>query len=92
MSGEPAPGHEEARLRRLGPDDVRDHDGVRGVFDAFIRSRGNIPNLFRVAAQRPRIAETLHAHMQAVMGPGEVDVRLKELVSVRVSHINRCEY
>lgn len=82
----------EPRVRRLTPDDVREHDGVRGVFDAFMRARGNIPNLFRVAAQRPAIAQTLHAHMQAVMGPGEVDARLKELLSIRVSHINGCEY
>jgi AhpD family alkylhydroperoxidase len=30
--------------------------------------------------------------MRAVMGPGEVPVLLKELLSVRVSQINQCEY
>ncbi len=81
---------EVARLPMLGVDDV---DGrVRTLFEAFLRERGNIPNLFRIAAHRPPIAETLFAHMRAVMGAGEVPVLLKELLSVRVSHINACRY
>lgn len=80
----------EARLPRLVPDDV---DGqVREVFDAFVRERGKVPNLFRVAAHHPAITTTLRAHMGAVMGPGTVPVLLKELLSVRVSRINNCEY
>lgn len=78
------------RLPRLGPDDAA--GGMREVFARFMRERGRIPNLFRVAAHRPAIGETLAAHMSAVMGPGTVDVRLKELLSIRVSHINGCEY
>ena len=65
---------------------------VREMFDAFQRARGNVPNLFRVAAQRPAIAETLWRHMNAVLGPGEVPVLLKELLAVRVSHLNACRY
>lgn len=65
---------------------------VRDLFDAFVRERGKVPNLFRVAAHRPEIVSTLRAHMNAVMGPGTVDVLLKELVAVRVSQINNCEY
>jgi alkylhydroperoxidase family enzyme len=65
---------------------------VRELFDAFVRERGKVPNLFRVAAHRPEIVSTLRVHMNAVMGPGTVDVLLKELVAVRVSQINNCEY
>lgn len=86
----PADADENARLPRLSPEEV---DGAtRTIFDAFVRQRGNVPNLFRVAAHRPSIVETLFAHMQAVMGRGEVDVLLKELLAVRVSHINACRY
>jgi alkylhydroperoxidase family enzyme len=81
---------QSSRVPRLGPDEAS--GGMREVFERFIRERGKIPNLFRVAAHRPSIGETLAAHMSAVMGPGTVDVRLKELLSIRVSHINRCEY
>jgi alkylhydroperoxidase family enzyme len=80
----------EPRVPRLDPDGVA--DPVREVFDAFVRERGKVPNLFRVAAHRPEIVSTLRAHMNAVMGPGTVDVLLKELVAVRVSQINTCEY
>ena len=79
----------EARLPRLAPDDVEGE--TRTLFDAFVRTRGKVPNLFRVAAHRPPIVQTLYAHMQAVMGAGEVSVLLKELLSVRVSQINDCE-
>jgi uncharacterized peroxidase-related enzyme len=65
---------------------------VASIFQTFLRQRGNVPNLFRIAAQRPPIVETLFAHMQAVMGPGEVSVLLKELVACRVSQINGCDY
>ena len=87
---ERAAAEEEARLPRRTIDEVGER--TRAVFDAFMRTRGRIPNLFRIAAHREPIGETLHAHMQAVMGPGEVSVLLKELLSVRVSLINECRY
>ena len=80
----------EPRLPRLTAADVP--ESTRELFERFRKARGNVPNLFRVAAHRPAIAETLEAHMRAVMGPGEVPVLLKELISVRVSHMNLCDY
>lgn len=81
---------DEGRLPRIAADEAPAE--MRTVFERFMRERGNVPNLFRVAAHRPTIGQTLAEHMRAVMGPGTVDVRLKELISIRVSHINRCEY
>jgi alkylhydroperoxidase family enzyme len=82
--------HEEARIPRLTAEDV--DESVIPVFAAFVRERGVVPNLFRVAAHSPEIVRTLREHMVAVMGPGQVPVLLKELLSVRVSQINGCEY
>jgi alkylhydroperoxidase family enzyme len=65
---------------------------LRAPFQRFIDERGKVPNLFRVAAHRPQIARTWAEHMRAVMGAGDVPVLLKELLSVRVSQINGCEY
>ena len=65
---------------------------VRKLFDAFMRERGNVPNLFRAASLRPPIVLTLFAHLRAVTGPGEVPVLLKELLTVRVSKLNACGY
>ena len=81
---------EEPRLPRLGVEDAPDE--VRSTFDTFIRERGKVPNLFRVAAHVPRFAARLAALNAEVMGPGDVPVLLKELLSTRVSHINLCDY
>lgn len=81
---------DQGRLPRVDPDNPADE--LRPSFERFMRERGRVPNLFRVAAHRPSIGASLAEHMRAVMGPGAVDLRLKELISVRVSHINRCEY
>jgi alkylhydroperoxidase family enzyme len=81
---------EEARLPRIGVEDAP--DDVRPTFEAFVRQRGKVPNLFRVAGHAPRIAAKLAALNAEVMGAGEVPVLLKELLSTRVSHINVCDY
>lgn len=81
---------DEPRVPRLDPTVAT--GALRAAFDTLIRQRGKVPNLFRVAGHRPEIAATLAAHLDAVMGPGEVSQLLKELLSVRVSHVNRCRY
>ena len=83
----------EPRIERLDAEAaMRGDETLRAPFQRFIDERGKVPNLFRVAAHRPQIARTLAEHMRAVMGPGDVPVLLKELLSVRVSQINGCEY
>lgn len=81
---------DEPRLPRVEPDQAPDE--ARPTFDAFVRERGKVPNLYRVAAHSPRITAKLAALQGAVMGQGEVPVLLKELLSCRVSHINLCDY
>jgi alkylhydroperoxidase family enzyme len=78
------------RLTKLSPENV---DGdVRREFDAFQKERGNIPNMFRTVAHRPEILRSMTAHFRAVMNTGTVDKKLKEMVAVRVSHLNHCDY
>ena len=83
--------HDAARVERLTAEQV---DGeARTALEAIAGERGGVvPNLFRVAAHRPEIVQTLYAHMKAVMGKGTVPQLLKELLSVRVSQINGCAY
>jgi len=86
-------GEREPRVtRRDAEEAMRSEPVLRDTFQKFITERGKVPNLFRVAAHRPEIARTWAEHQRAVMGPGEVPVLLKELLSVRVSQINDCEY
>jgi len=78
------------RLEPLSPDEV---DGaVREVFDAYLKERGNVPNMFRTVARRPEHLLTMLAHFRTVMTAGTVPPLLKELVAVRVSHLNACRY
>ena len=65
---------------------------VQRIFQSFYESRGNVPNLFRVQAHRPTLLKSFNNHFQAVMGKGEVPVRLKELLAIRVSQLNACRY
>lgn len=62
------------------------------LFDHFQKVRGNVPNMFRTLAHRPEIMRSMVAHFRAVMETGTVSQKLKELVIVRTSQINRCEY
>ena len=78
------------RIRRLEKAEVDAES--QALFDDFLRERGNIPNMFRTVAHRPEIMRTMVAHFRAVMNSGTVPKKLKELVIVRTSQLNRCEY
>jgi alkylhydroperoxidase family enzyme len=87
------PSDREPRIARLNAEDaMRSDPSLRESFQRFIDERGKVPNLFRIAAHRPDITRTLTDHMRAVMEAGDVSRLLKELLSVRVSQINNCEY
>lgn len=78
------------RIRRLDRDEVTAE--TQSIYDHFIHERGNVPNMFRTVAHRPEILRTMIAHFRAVMETGTVSKKLKELVIVRTSQINHCEY
>ena len=65
---------------------------VRPLLEEAYRLRGNVPNMFRSMAHAPRILRTMLDHFRAVMADGEVSAKLKELMAVRVSQINLCDY
>jgi alkylhydroperoxidase family enzyme len=80
----------EPRVRPRTADEVS--GAVREIFEAYLAERGNIPNMFRTVAARPKHLETMIAHFRTVMNEGEVPTLLKELIAIRVSSINRCRY
>jgi alkylhydroperoxidase family enzyme len=65
---------------------------TREIYDLYLKERDNVPNMFRTVAHRPEILRTMIAHFRAVMNTGTVSAKLKELVIVRTSQINHCEY
>ncbi len=78
------------RIRRLDASEVA--ADVRALFEKFLEERGNVPNMFRTAAHRPEILTTMVDHFRSVLGPGSVPTALKEMLAVRVSRINDCDY
>lgn len=65
---------------------------VNEIYDHFMKVRGNIPNMFRTVAHRPEYLRTMIDHFRVVMETGTVSTKLKELLFVRVSQMNRCQY
>ncbi len=80
----------EPRIRPLAPDQAAPE--VRPIFDTYLKERGNIPNMLRTVARRPNHLRTMVAHFRTVMTDGTVSPLLKELLWVRISHLNRCRY
>jgi uncharacterized peroxidase-related enzyme len=78
------------RLRALGKDEA--DASVHADYEAFLKARGNVPNLFATLARRPALMRATAALLRETMAPGEVPARLKELIALRVSRFNACEY
>ncbi|PAB60224.1 carboxymuconolactone decarboxylase family protein [Anaeromicrobium sediminis] len=68
------------------------NDEAKEIFNDFMRERGNIPNMFRTLAHRPALLKTAFEHFTAVLKTGTVDLKLKEMLGVRVSQLNECAY
>jgi alkylhydroperoxidase family enzyme len=65
---------------------------LRPDYEALYGQRGNVPRMFRTLAHRPELMRTALAHFRTAMETGSVGTRLKELVAVYVSTLNRCHY
>jgi len=49
-------------------------------------------NFYRLMAHKPDVLASFPRFYSAVMGPGTLDRRLKEMVYLAVSFVNECEY
>jgi len=80
----------EPRITPLTPQQAAPE--VRPIFETYLHERGNVPNMFRTVALRPSHLRTMIAHFRTVMNEGTVPPLLKELLWVRISHLNQCRY
>lgn len=68
-------------------------DPSRNEFLASLESRGKQANLFfRAMANRPQALQAFVPFYSAVVGPGTVNRRVKELVYMTCSYANRCAF
>lgn len=79
-----------ARIKPLEPNEVDNE--AKEIFEDFLRDRGNIPNMFRTLAYRPKLLKNAFDHFMSVLKTGTVDFKLKEMIAVRVSQMNECGY
>src|SRR5206468_7563943 len=55
------------------------------IFDALLAARGVVPNMFRVLAHRPEIAQGVAGFLKPLLADGALPGYYKELIAVRVS-------
>lgn len=67
---------------------------VRAVFDDLraVRKTDYVNNFWKVLANDPAALKRTWAAVKEVMGPGELDPLVKELLYIAVSVTNNCEY
>ena len=67
---------------------------VKEIFDEIKEARQitEIPNFWKTMANSPDTLERTWRSLQQVMGKGELDPAVKELIYVAVSITNNCEY
>ena len=78
------------RISRLDRSSV--DEKTAEVFDHYRKVRGNAPNVYRTISHRPETLRSMVAHFRAVMETGTLSQKLKELLIIRTSQINHCEY
>ena len=54
--------------------------------------RGELINIYRLLLKSPSLAETWFAHVSAVRWKTHLSGRLRELIIIRVAHLNQCQY
>ena len=67
---------------------------VKEIFDEIKEARQitEIPNFWKTMANSPETLERTWRSLQQVIGKGELDPAVKELIYVAVSITNNCEY
>ena len=65
---------------------------VRAVYDQAEPVYGRLLYTWQALAQRPEIFTAYLPYLRSIIGPGELDQRIKELVEVRTVVLCRCLY
>jgi AhpD family alkylhydroperoxidase len=62
------------------------------VYDALLAQRGVVPNMFKVLAHAPGIAQGVAGFLKALLSDGALSGWYKELLAVRISTLHESEY
>ncbi len=69
-------------------------DRIKDIYAEIKKTFGIsfVPNLFKAMANHPAYLETTWARFKAIMGPGRIDPKTKQIIARAVSATNNCEY
>ncbi|MBM4362163.1 MAG: carboxymuconolactone decarboxylase family protein [Deltaproteobacteria bacterium] len=74
------------------PDSIQTSpEGSRPLLEAVKKQLGSVPNLFRVVGQSPAALEG-YLGLNAALGKGHIDARLRERIALVVAENNGCGY
>ena len=75
-------------------DENTDHPKVRAVFEDIKATKkiDRVPNIWRALATNPDHLELCWTRLKAIMQPGKLDLKTKELIALAVSVTNSCRY
>jgi AhpD family alkylhydroperoxidase len=65
---------------------------MAALYDALLAQRGVVPNMFKVLAYAPGIAQGVAGFLRALLSDGALTGWYKELVAVRISILLESEY
>jgi uncharacterized peroxidase-related enzyme len=75
------------------PTPIQGVEPAQNEFLASLEAKSKHPNrFFRAMAHRPEVLKSFVPIYGAIMGPGAVERRVKELVYLTCSYANRCAY
>ncbi len=82
-----------SRIKMIDGDEAQGE--VRVLFDAVTAMLGRVPNSYRVLARIPLVSKLLlpfNASMQREGAGSLLTSKIKEMVIIKTSHINECNY
>jgi AhpD family alkylhydroperoxidase len=75
-------------------DENTDHPKVLAIFADIKATKkiDRVPNIWRALAVYPDHLELCWTRLKAIMSPGKLDMRTKEIIALAVSVMNGCDY
>jgi len=65
---------------------------IANVYDALLKTRGVVPNMFKTLAHTPALALATAGYLKALLSDGALPGWYKELIATRMSLLNGSEY
>lgn len=65
---------------------------VANVYDALLKARGVVPNMFKTLAHTPALALATAGYLKALLSDGALPGSYKELIATRLSALLESEY